>query len=103
MEERLGIKFPDELVAYMKDKHQDNAGTLAKDKWHCFDIPFVLACENREMAAIIYDHLKPFTDDMKDQLGISIQGKNKCAVHDEIDGRKRMDEQDSKKAMKEAL
>jgi hypothetical protein len=73
IENRLGIKFPDELVNYLIDKKQENAGTLAKDKWHCFDIPFVLSCENMEMATIIHNYLKPLASDMKDELIISIQ------------------------------
>lgn len=72
MENRLGIKFPEELVSYLSDKHQDSAGKLAKDKWHCFDIPFVLVCENKEMAVIIYNHLKPLTNDMKVPIQIAI-------------------------------
>jgi hypothetical protein len=103
MEERLDIKFPNELVTYMTNKHQDSAGKLAKDKWHCFDIPFVLVCENIEMATVIYNYLKPFTHDMKDQMMISIQGGHNEAVRSEMEGRKGMDAQDQRKAVKENI
>jgi hypothetical protein len=73
MEERLGIIFPQELKTFLQDKHQDNAGKLALDKWHCFDAPFVLNCQNREMAQIIYDYLKPLEENMKGQMNITIQ------------------------------
>ncbi len=75
MENRLGIKFPDELVEYMKGKRQANAGKLAKNTWHCFDIPFVLKCENIEMAKIINGYLAPLSGEMKDRLQIAIEGK----------------------------
>jgi hypothetical protein len=77
MEKRLGITFPEELVTYMNERHQDNAGRLEKDRWHCFDIPFVLHCENIEMATKIYDYLKPFSNEMKDQLRITTQSWDK--------------------------
>lgn len=72
IERRLGIQLSADCVEYMQDKRQQNAGKLAKDKWHCFDMPFVLVCENREMATVIYNHLKPFSEDMKTPLQIAI-------------------------------
>lgn len=75
IEKRLGIRFPDNLMEYMSDKHQDNAGKLSPNTWHCFDIPFVLVCENMAMAQIIFDYLKPFQSEMTGQLQISLQSK----------------------------
>jgi len=73
MQSRSGVVFPEELIAYMSDKRQHEACNLQKDKWHCFDIPFVLACENIEMAKEIYRHLESMSDYFKEQLQISVQ------------------------------
>ncbi len=53
--------------------HQEKADNVQPGKWHCFDIPFVLKCENMEMAKTINDYLAPLSNDMKDKLQIAIQ------------------------------
>jgi hypothetical protein len=73
MEERLGITFPPELKTFLQDKQQNKADKLAVNKWHCFDWPFVLYCQNRDMAQIIRDYLKPLEDKMIDRIAITIQ------------------------------
>lgn len=73
IENRMGITFPQELRDYMVDKHQDNAGTLAPQTWHCFDMPFLIKCFDIGMAQKIYDHLSPLQGQMKEPLQIAIQ------------------------------
>lgn len=73
MQERLGITFPSDLVTYLSDKRQANAGQLAPDKWHCFDLPFALVCENHEMAKTIVDYLMPMQDKMRGSIQILTQ------------------------------
>jgi hypothetical protein len=73
IERRAGVVFPVELVSYLNDRRQQDAGHLAKDKWHCFDIPFVLVCENIDMAKEAYKHLKPLSSSFKEELQISVQ------------------------------
>lgn len=75
MEKRAGVMFPEDLISYLNDRRQHDAGHLAMDKWHCFDIPFVLACENIEMASKIYVYLKPLSKSFKEPLQISVQNK----------------------------
>lgn len=73
IELRTQVKFPTDLVEYLNKNRQQDAGHLQKDKWHCFDIPFVLACENIEMAKEIYMHLETMSDSFKEPLQISVQ------------------------------
>lgn len=73
MQRRLGISFPVEIVDFMQSAHQDSAGPLAKGKWHCFDLPFVLMCENKETATKIYEALKPMASQVKEQLMFAIR------------------------------
>jgi hypothetical protein len=73
MEERLGIKFPTELVEYLSTRHQDRAEHLAADTWHCFDIPFTLMCYDRAMAEKIFNFLRPFSTEMKTQIQIGYE------------------------------
>jgi len=73
METRAGIVFPKELKAYMKERQQENASNIKSGKWHCFDIPFMLVCGDREVATEIYKHLKPLTSNFKQQMQIGIQ------------------------------
>ena len=57
IEDKLGIDFPDSLKSYiyiyMKSNHQSNAENIKKGKWHCFDIPFVLICGDKDTASTI--------------------------------------------------
>jgi hypothetical protein len=71
MEQRLGVVFPEELKIFMRETRQELASELEKNKWHCFDCPFILVCENKEMAEKIYSLLLPQTKNMKTQLNIS--------------------------------
>lgn len=73
IEKRLGIDFPIECINFMQKTKQETATNIKKNKWHCFDIPFVLVCGNIEIAQKIYDYLLPLTKKMKTQLQISIQ------------------------------
>ena len=73
IENRSGVKFPEELVEYLKPRYQEKANHIQPGKWHCFDIPFVLVCGDMETAKEIYKHLKPFSGDFKKQMGISVQ------------------------------
>ncbi len=72
IEKRAGVKFPDELVDYMKPRWQQKAENVGKGKWHCFDIPFNLVCGDMETATEIYNHLKAFSSDFKEPLQITL-------------------------------
>jgi hypothetical protein len=72
MEKRSGVKFPDELVEYMKPRHQPKAENIQQGKWHCFDLPFNLVCGDMETATEIFKYLKELSGDFKEKMQISI-------------------------------
>lgn len=73
MESRAGVEFPDELKAYMADRHQPAAANVQPGKWHCFDLPFMLVCGDMETAQAIYNHLLPLTSQFKEPMQIGVQ------------------------------
>ena len=72
MENRTGVKFPDELKQLMKDTHQPRADNIGDGKWHCFDIPFAIVCGGMPLAQQIYDHLKAESGNIKELLQIML-------------------------------
>lgn len=73
MQSRTRVEFPVELVEYLNERRQEKACRLEKDTWHCFDIPFVLVCENMEMAQKVYDNLKDKSSQFEEVLQIAVQ------------------------------
>jgi hypothetical protein len=73
MEKRLGVEFPKELVEYMEERHQAPASNIAEGKWHCFEIPFTLACGDSDVAKTIYEFLLPLAGDFKAAMQIAVQ------------------------------
>ena len=73
MEKRMGIKIPDGTVEFMNANHQDKAENIAKGKWHCFDIPFMLLCGDKSTAQKIYDGIKHLHKEIKQPLQICVQ------------------------------
>jgi hypothetical protein len=72
MQSRLGVEFPEKLVAFMEASHQAQANNIAPGKWHCFDMPFTLVCGDMETATTIHNHLKDLSG-FKTTLQISLQ------------------------------
>ena len=72
MEKRAGVKFPPELVDFMESRKQEIASNIEPGMWHCFSIPFVLVCGDRETAEEIYKHLSPMAKDFKEPLQIFV-------------------------------
>ena len=77
IEERLGIVFPDEIREFMKSTHQPEANNVAKGKWHCFDIPFVLVCGDIDIATKIFDSVKHRAGECKEALQFVLSSGNK--------------------------
>lgn len=76
IEERLGIKLTDEERAFLSSLRQERAEKIAKDKWHCFDIPFVMVCGSRETAMKICEILRPYESKMTRAIRIAIESEN---------------------------
>ncbi len=47
---RLKIELTEEHKKQLLDAWQQKAEDIAKDKWHCFDIPFMMVCGNKATA-----------------------------------------------------
>jgi hypothetical protein len=73
LQERLGITLQDNEETTLESMRQNNAQSIAKDKWHCFDIPLTMLCGSIETATKICEILKPYSKFMKEQLQISIE------------------------------
>jgi hypothetical protein len=68
IQERLGIKFPDELIEFMESTHQPLAGEVKDGQWHCFDVPFKIVCGGMPIAEKIYNAIKDKSNDCKCSL-----------------------------------
>lgn len=71
IEERLGITLEDAEREQLLSTRECNASYIPKDKWHCFDIPFIIQCGSKETAIIVRDMLSPYSDKMKCQIRIN--------------------------------
>lgn len=76
MESRLGIEFPADIKAWMKENHQSNAANVAAGKWHCFDVPFCLDCGDMETATKIFESVKDRANEVIEPLQIALQKGN---------------------------
>ena len=73
IERRLQITLTDNERKTLEDSRQENVSIpIAPDKWHCFDIPFVIAAGSMDMAIKIRDILAKYQKEMKGQVQISI-------------------------------
>lgn len=77
IENRLGIKFPDELVKYLNKNRQEiiKDVVIGSGKWHCYDMPFKFVCGDKETAAYVYNQLKKYSHNMKTKMIICVQIK----------------------------
>lgn len=70
----LSVKFDQETIEKLESMRQEDISTpLSNNKWHCFDLPFLLLCDSEETAKIIYNLLLPYQDSMKGSLSIKWQ------------------------------
>lgn len=74
IEDRLGIKFPDEIKKYMDNNRQLEASNIKAGKWHCFDTPFTIVCGDYQTAEKIYNSVKDQSGLVKEQLQFAIGG-----------------------------
>lgn len=72
---RLKVEFGKEVYDLMEPIRQHEAANIASDKWHCFDMPFVIVCGSMETAQKINSILSPYSSKMTGQLRISVSNK----------------------------
>ena len=73
IENRLGIELAPEERDFLNSTRQQNAENIKPGKWHCFDLPFVLACGCREMADKLNAMLIKYEKQMKCQIHINVE------------------------------
>lgn len=50
IEDRTGIKLSAEDRAELNGMRQEKAENIASGKWHCFDLPFMIVCDDKPTA-----------------------------------------------------
>ena len=50
IEYRLDISLSEEDKKTLKDSWQQKAENIESGKWHCFDIPFMIVCGDKQTA-----------------------------------------------------
>ena len=53
--QRLRITLSEEHKKMLMDSWQQKAEDIADDKWHCFDIPFMMVCGSKATAERLRD------------------------------------------------
>lgn len=71
IEERLCVKFSDEIKNFLNSTRQQSANNIKENEWHCFDMPFVMCCGSQEFAIKVLEMLEPYKSEVKGQIGIS--------------------------------
>jgi hypothetical protein len=75
IQKEAGVTFPKIFVDFMQDKRQQDISTpIAKDKWHCFHLPFELVV-GEELLDAVKTHLVPLGKDFKKALQVSVPNK----------------------------
>ncbi len=71
IEKEYGVEFSTEDKEWLKTHRQTNVSIpLEKDKWHCFDIPRVIATDSEEFRDELYHMLSKY--DFKGKIMIAI-------------------------------
>lgn len=75
IEKEYQVQFSEEDKAWLKEHRQENVSIkLGADKWHCFDIPRIIAVGSADFRQEIFDRLKNYA--FKGQIGIGVmEGK----------------------------
>ncbi len=71
IEKEYGVEFSAEDKEWLKTHRQENVSILLeKDKWHCFDMPRVIATGSEEFRDELYHRLSKY--DFKGKIMIAI-------------------------------
>ena len=75
IERRLGIEFSEAERGELKSTRQENASNISSDKWHCFDIPFMIVCGSYAFAERLKEILTPYASKMKGSISVGVDAK----------------------------
>ena len=71
IEKEYQVQFSEEDRTWLKEHRQENVNIkLGADKWHCFDIPRIIAVGSVDFRQEIFDRLKNYA--FKGQIGIGV-------------------------------
>ena len=71
IERRLKITLTDEHKTALRDSWQQKAENIANGKWHCFDLPFVMVCGDKQTAEKWRDTFMKYDLSHAERFGIS--------------------------------
>ena len=75
IEHRLGIVFSEEERSELKSARQEKASNIAADKWHCFDIPFMIVCGSYAFSERLKEILTPYASKMTGSISVGVDPK----------------------------
>ena len=75
MESRMGISLNEEDRKSLKEMRQDNAQNIEAGKYHCFDAPQTIVCDDMETANRFYGIMSKYA--IKGMWSVSISDKAK--------------------------
>lgn len=70
IQNRLGVTFSDEDVKKLNDMKCENA-KVEQEKWHCFDIPFMIICGGIETRDKVINILSPYAEQFKTTIQVA--------------------------------
>ena len=73
IESRMGITLTEEERQFLISTRQSKASKIVGDKWHCFDIPFMMVCGNMDFATRVYKIFEPHKNEICELFQISIE------------------------------
>ena len=72
IETRLGITLTEKEKTELENNYCRSANNIPPGKWHCFDIPFMILCSDKETAVKVRDLLAPYSNQMEEPIKIGI-------------------------------
>lgn len=71
IEREYQVEFSEEDKAWLKEHRQEKVSIpLETDKWHCYDMPRLIATGSAEFRQELFDRLKNYP--FKGQIGIGV-------------------------------
>lgn len=71
IEKRLGITLSQEHKQALFESWQQKAEDIADEKWHCFDLPFVMVCGSKKTAEKFRDIFTQYDLSKAELFGIA--------------------------------
>lgn len=76
MIKQLGINITNEEKELLENMRCDNANSIPENKFHCFDMPFVIHAGSKSVGSKLYDILSKYQNDMVCSIRVDIIKQN---------------------------